>query len=63
MWKNAVSGTMCMLVLLSLLTFAFHVPCVKAEGTIYIRSDGTVDPPTSSIQRIIRLQSPVGVVS
>lgn len=41
-----------MLVLLGLLTFAFHVPRVNAEGSIYIRPDGTVDPPTSSIQRV-----------
>jgi len=52
MWKNAVSGTVYMLVLLNSLAFAFHISRVKAEGIIYIRPDGTVNPQTSSIQRV-----------
>ena len=39
------------LLLISMLTFAFNIQSVKAEGTIYIRPDGTVDPPTTPIQR------------
>jgi parallel beta-helix repeat protein len=55
MRKNVVSGTMLVLVLTSLLTFAFQIPRVKAGGIIYIRPDGTVDPPTSSIQRVRKI--------
>jgi parallel beta-helix repeat protein len=34
-----------------MLTLAFNVQPVKAGGTIYIRPDGSVDPPTAPIQR------------
>ena len=50
--NRTVSGAMLMLVLLYLLTFGLHIPHAKSEGTIYIRPDGTVDPPTSPIQRV-----------
>jgi parallel beta-helix repeat protein len=30
---------------------AFHVQPVRAEGTIYIRADGSIDPPDAPIQR------------
>jgi len=49
---NAVSGLVLMLLLTSMLTSIFIVQPVKAEpGTIYIRADGSVDPPTVPIQR------------
>jgi parallel beta-helix repeat protein len=40
------------LLMLSMLTLAFNIQPVKAAGgTIYIRADGSVDPPTAPIQR------------
>jgi len=34
-----------------MLTLAFNIQPVKASGTIYIRADGSIDPPTAPIQR------------
>jgi parallel beta-helix repeat protein len=34
-----------------MVTLAFNIQPVKASGTIYIRADGTVDPPTAPIRR------------
>ena len=48
---KAVSGMMLTLLLISMLTLAFNIQPVKAEGTIYIRPHGTVDPLTAPIQR------------
>jgi len=39
------------LLLTSMLTLAFNVQPLKASGTIYIRADGSVDPPTAPIQQ------------
>jgi parallel beta-helix repeat protein len=33
------------------LALAFRIQLVRADGTIYIRSDGSIDPPTAPIQR------------
>jgi S-adenosylmethionine:tRNA-ribosyltransferase-isomerase (queuine synthetase) len=30
-------------------TFAFDIQRVEASGTIYIRADGSIDPPTANI--------------
>ena len=51
MLNKIVSGIMLTLLLASLLTLAFNIPQVKASGTIYIRADGSVDPPTAPIHR------------
>ena len=40
-----------MIFLASMLTLAFNVQTVMASGTIYIKPDGSVDPPTAPIQR------------
>jgi len=48
---KAVLGTILALFMLSLLLSALDVHPVKASSTIYIRADGSVDPPTSPIQR------------
>jgi len=37
------------LVLISTLTLALNIQPVKASGTIYIRADGSIDPPTAPI--------------
>jgi parallel beta-helix repeat protein len=49
--KRTVSGIMSMLLSVGMLMLAFNIQPVKAEGTIYIRADGTFDPPTAPIQR------------
>jgi len=37
------------LLLTSMLTLAFNIKPVRASGTIYIRADGSIDPPTAPI--------------
>jgi parallel beta-helix repeat protein len=52
MERKMVSGIMLTLFLLiSMLTLAFNIQPVKASGTVYIRADGSIDPPTAPIQR------------
>jgi parallel beta-helix repeat protein len=41
-----------MLLFIGILTLAFNIQPVKASGTIYIRADGSIDPPTAPIQRV-----------
>ena len=47
--RKTVSGIVLSLLVISTLTLAFNIQPVKAEGTIYIRADGSVDPPTAPI--------------
>jgi len=48
--RKALSGVMLTLLLICILTLAFNIQPVKAEpGTIYIRADGSIDPPTANI--------------
>jgi len=50
--KNLISFIMLCLLMFGMLTLAFNVQPVKAwDGTVYIRSDGTIDPPTAPIRR------------
>jgi len=49
---KAVSGIMLTLLLIGLLTLEFNVQPVKASGTIYIRADGSVDPPGAPISSV-----------
>ena len=51
MSKKAVSGMMLTLLLIGMLT-AFNVQPVKAEGTIYIRADGSINPPDAPITTV-----------
>ena len=51
MEREAKSGTLFSLLLISILALAFNIQTVRAIGTIYIRSDGSIDPPTAPIQR------------
>jgi len=51
MLKKTFSLLMLMLLLMSMLTLAFDIQPVEAEGPIYIRADGSIDPPTAPIQR------------
>ena len=51
--RKAASGIMLTLLLTSMLTLAFNIQSVRAEeGTIYIRADGSVDPPTANITSV-----------
>ena len=49
--RNMVSNIILALLLMGTLTVAFKVQPVNASGTIYIRADGSIDPPTAPIQR------------
>jgi parallel beta-helix repeat protein len=49
--KRVFSGIMFALLLTGLLVLAFNVQPARASGTIYIRPNGDVDPPTAPIQR------------
>ena len=40
-----------MLLVTSMLTWAFDARPAKASGTVYIRADGSIDPPTAPILR------------
>jgi hypothetical protein len=46
-----ISGTMLILLLTSVLFVMLDVPVVVTSGTIYIRADGSIDPPTAPILR------------
>jgi parallel beta-helix repeat protein len=49
--KTMVSGMLLTALLLGTVCLAFRVQLVKASGTIYIRPDGSVNPPTVPIRR------------
>lgn len=51
MKKKIVSGIVIILLVVSILSSAFNILSVKASGTIYIRPDGSIDPPTAPILR------------
>jgi parallel beta-helix repeat protein len=48
--KKTLLGTLLTLILLGMF-LAFRIQPAKASGTIYIRSDGSIDPPTANITR------------
>lgn len=52
MERKAVSGIMLTLLLIGMYTLAFNIQSVKATGTVYIRADGSVDPPTAPISSV-----------
>ena len=51
--KKAVSGIMLVLLTIGMLSLAFNIQQVKSEwtGTVYIRADGSIDPPDAPIQQ------------
>jgi len=49
---KAVSGIMLTLLLIGMLTLAFNIQPVRANGTIYIRADGSVAPDTAPISSV-----------
>jgi parallel beta-helix repeat protein len=52
MEKKTASAIMLTLLLTSMLTLAFNIQPVKASGTIYIRADGSIDPPDAPISTV-----------
>jgi len=52
MGRKAVSGIMLPLLLISSLILVFNVEPVATGNTIYIRADGSVDPPTAPISTV-----------
>ncbi len=47
--RRIVSGIMLALLLVGMLTLAINIQLVKVSGTIHIRADGLIDPPTAPI--------------
>jgi parallel beta-helix repeat protein len=45
------SAWMAFIVLVAVFGLVLNVPVVRANGTIYLRADGSIDPPTAPIQR------------
>jgi parallel beta-helix repeat protein len=52
MEKKVMLGIMLTLLLIGTLTLAFNIQPVKASGTIYIRADGSIDPPDAPISTV-----------
>ena len=49
--RKIVSELVLATLLVTILSLGFSIRLLQASGTIYIRPDGSVDPPTASIQR------------
>jgi parallel beta-helix repeat protein len=49
--KKKASQLVLFLLFVGLLTHAFNIQPASASGTIYIRANGSIDPPTAPIQR------------
>jgi parallel beta-helix repeat protein len=47
--RSVASGVILTLLLMSMLTLAFNIQPVRASATIYIRADGSTDPPDAPI--------------
>ena len=52
MKRKMLSAITLTLLLIGMLTLAFNIQPVKASGTIWIRGDGSVDPPTGPISSL-----------
>ena len=52
MLRKTVSGMMLALLFIGMLTLAFKIEVVRAAETIYIRADGSIDPPTAPISTL-----------
>jgi len=47
--RKIAIGILLTLVLTSIATLTFDIQPAKASGTIYIKADGSIDPPTAPI--------------
>lgn len=61
--KKIVFGIVLTLLFISVPMLALNIRSVKSSGTIYIRSDGSVYPPTAPIQRIGNVYTFTGNIS
>ncbi len=52
LWAGSVSRVWVLVLFMALFGVVLHVPVVKASETIYIRADGTIDPPTPLISTV-----------
>jgi parallel beta-helix repeat protein len=52
LFRRTVSALMFTMLLAGMLTLAFNTRPVKASGTIYIRADGSIDPPIATISSV-----------
>jgi len=52
MTRKVITGIILTLLLTGMLTLAFNIQSVKASGTVYIRADGSIDPPTAPISSV-----------
>lgn len=52
MRKSVVSGIMLPMLLMGMLTLTSNTQPVRATGTIYIKADGSIDPPTANITSV-----------
>jgi len=50
--RRVVSGTILALLLISISQLTLNIQQAKASGTIYIKADGSIDPPTAPISRV-----------
>ena len=50
MKRKAIHGMILILLLINILTLALDIQSAQASGTIYIRPDGSIDPPTAPIE-------------
>jgi parallel beta-helix repeat protein len=50
--RRIISGIMLTMLILTTLTLTFDVRPVKAQGTIFIRADGSVDPSTAPVSTL-----------
>ncbi len=50
--NRVLLGPLLALLFSSMLAGTFHIEPVKASGTIYIRADGSIDPPTAPISTV-----------
>jgi parallel beta-helix repeat protein len=50
--RRLFSGIVIVLLLTSILTLTFNTRRVEAQGAIYIRADGSIDPPTAPIHTV-----------
>jgi parallel beta-helix repeat protein len=49
--RRFIAGIMTVIIILSIFALTFETRPVRANGTIYIRADGSIDPPDAPIQR------------
>ncbi len=52
MSNRVILGTMLTLLLVSMFSLALNIQPARAEGTIYIRADGSIDPPDAPISTV-----------